>query len=118
RPREQRRGPRARDRLRMPGVDLAAVDDDLLRRDRRLLDLARRLAAEPALEEAHLVALRIRGDRAERVSLYHLLELRARAHDHRDLEPEGIADLPLALACDLGRRPRARAHDIAAPEVC
>ena len=107
---------RSRDAVRVPGVELAAVADELLpggpcrRACERAWGGLRR-------QEADLVALRVLGDPPERVSLDDLGQLVARPHDDGDVETEPIRDRPLALARHVLGGRGAREHDVPALEI-
>ena len=101
----------------MPRVDLASADHELLRLLEGLLQPALRGRRKRSREEAHLVALRILRDLAERIELDDPRQIRRGAYDNVDLEPELRLDQTLALpSCLLGLR-LARKDDVAALEV-
>src|SRR5438132_11906884 len=77
-------------------------------------ELAQRRLAELAREEAHLIALGVRRDLLQGVSLDDARELRARAHDDLDVDPERVRDLRAARARELLGRAPAAEHDVAA----
>src|SRR6266536_3338286 len=101
----------------MPGIDLATDDRELLRLDDGGLELLDCGGRELGRQEAHLIALRVLRDLAERVALDDLGELGARAGDNGDVEAEARCDLPLALPGNAAWLRRAREHDVAALEI-
>src|SRR5262249_14745148 len=113
------RGPelRARDALRVPGVDLARAEDELLRLPERLLQFRLDACRQRPREEADLVALGILRDLAERIPLDDARELGGRADDDVDREPELVLDHALALARGLLRLRPALQDDVSALEV-
>src|SRR3954467_435070 len=115
--RERRPELRARDRLRVPRVDLSGCDHDPLFRRGSLLQLARDVRAQLRREKGHLGARRLRRHLAERVALHDRGELGSRAHDDRNLEAEALRDQLLHLPPHgVGVR-GAFEHDVAALEV-
>src|SRR5919204_435028 len=77
----------------MPGVDLASDCDELLWRSSSGFESLDNVGLRLRREEAHLVALRIRRDLSEWVTLDDPGQLGFRPHDHVDIEPEGALDL-------------------------
>src|SRR5947207_4618150 len=108
---------RARHSLGVPGIELATVGDEPLGRDRERRQLAYDLGIGLGGAEAHLVALGVLHDVAQRVSPNDLRELVARAHHHGDVEAEAVGDQALHLTSQPLGRPPAREDDVAALHV-
>src|SRR5436190_12452418 len=113
------RGPQLRpgDPCGVPRVDLASVDDELLRLDAGLLEIALARRGQRTVEEAHLVALRVLRDVAERVARHDPGELGAGPRYHRDFEPEPFLNQAPDLPRRLLRLRLAGKHDVAALQV-
>src|SRR5205823_14174912 len=107
----------ARDTCRVPGIDLAAADDEPLGGRRYLLELSYDLGRELAGQEADLIALRVGRHLSERIALHDPCELRAGAYDDWDVEAELVRQEPLALSRHLLRGAVGREHDVAALDV-
>src|SRR5947208_2016831 len=81
------------------------------------LELAHRLGTELRGEEAHLIALRVLRNLAERIALDDLGKLRACPHDNGDVEIELRRDLALTLPRHTRGLRRTREQNVAALEI-
>src|SRR5205807_1109798 len=102
--------------IRVPRVDLTSAEEELFGRHGCLLELALACRRKRSRKEAHLVALWILRDLAERIELDDPREIRRGTYDNVDLEPELRPDQALALPSRLLGLRLARKDDVAALE--
>ena len=105
------------DALRVPRVDLAPVDHELLGRDVLGGELAHHLRRRLRAEERDEVARRVLRDLAERVARDDGGELLPASDEHLDLEPESVGELSLECLLQARAGERAREDHVAALEV-